>query len=151
MTDEHQKAAQARELLHSFRQVDRSMRHLMRIQADHLGLTPVQLLVVRILSESPDLSLNELSERVQLGCSTVSGVVKRLVECGVVERDRLNEDQRTVAIRLTGKGKQLQERAFGNGSLLSKALLKFLEFPDEDIQTLLKLHRALIQILQVDD
>src|SRR5579875_2279718 len=108
---EHAAQTRAREVLHSMRQVHRSMNTLMRMQADQLGVTPVQMLVMRALEEEPNLSLGELSERVALGCSTVSGVVKRLVESGLVHRDRLDEDQRTVAIRLTDAGQQLVAEA----------------------------------------
>lgn len=122
----------------------------MRLQGDALGLTPVQMMVIRVLAEESNLSLSELSERIQLGCSTVSGVVKRLVECDVVERDRLDEDQRTVAIRLTDKGRDLQNRAFGDDSLMWKALYNFLQLPEQDITTLLGLHKELIRKLKVE-
>lgn len=149
MVSEQQTAARAQELLHSFRQVQRSMTSLMRVQADRLGLTPVQMLVLHTLAEESNLSLNDLSERIQLGCSTVSGVVKRLVESGLVERDRLDEDQRTMAIRLTEHGRQLDNLAYGRDSLMSEAFLRFLKFTEEDIDTLLRLHKELIRILSL--
>jgi MarR family transcriptional regulator, organic hydroperoxide resistance regulator len=142
--------APARELLYSFREVHRSMNRLMRIEADRLDLTPVQMLVIRTLAEESNLSLSELAERIQLGCSTVSGVVKRLVDYGVVDRNRLDEDQRTVAIRLTEKGRQLENRVFGDDSRMSKVLTKLLQFPENDIQTLIRLHRELIRMLDID-
>jgi MarR family transcriptional regulator, organic hydroperoxide resistance regulator len=150
LTSEQQSRARARELMHSFRQVHRSMTHLMRIQAETVGLTPVQILVLRTLAEESNISLSELSHRIQLGCSTVSGVVKRLVESGFVERDRLDEDQRTVAIRITEKGRQLENTALGDDTLMSKALVRFLQLPEQDAQTLLELNRRLIQVLSME-
>jgi len=145
-----QSMARAKELMHSFRQVDRSITHLMRIQADTLGLTPVQMMVLRTLTEESNLSLTELAERIQLGCSTVCGVVKRLVDAGVIERERLDQDQRTIAIRLTEKGRQLASQAYGDDSLMSKALVRFLQLPEQDIETLLELNQQLIQVLKVE-
>ncbi|MDB5083132.1 MAG: MarR family transcriptional regulator [Bacilli bacterium] len=150
MTNEPESVAGARELMRSFRQVYRTMTQLMRTQADTVGLTPVQMMVVRTLAEESNLSLSELADRIQLGCSTVSGVVKRLVECEVVERDRLDEDQRTVAIRLTEKGRQIDNQVFDDHSLMSQLLDRFLQFPKQDIQTLLKLHQELIHILNAE-
>lgn len=150
MATGRESVARARELMHSLRQVHRSMTALMRLEADKLGLTPVQMLVLRTLADDPGLSLSELSDRLALGCSTVSGVVKRLVEAGLVERERLDEDQRTVAIRLTSRGEQLENVAFGDDSLMSKALLNFLQLPERDVQTLLELHAELIRLLNVD-
>ena len=138
------------ELIRSFRQVQRSINHLMRVQADSLDLTPVQMLVLRILQEKPNLSLNELSDRLELGCSTVSGVVKRLVHAGLIERERLEEDQRTIAVRLTSKGRELERLAFGDVSLVSQALLRFSELPEQKIDMLLDLHQQLIQILNAE-
>ncbi|WAH38273.1 MarR family transcriptional regulator [Alicyclobacillus dauci] len=126
------------------------MANLMRIQADKLDLTPVQIMILRILEEKPNLSLSELSERVQLGCSTVSVVVKRLVEDGVLERERLEQDQRTVAIRLTDKGRELNKQAFGEDSLLTLALQRFVRLPEKHIDTLLALHRELNAILSTE-
>lgn len=148
--EERDSSARAAQLIRSFRQVHRSMLKMMRIQADLLDLTPVQMMVLHALSEEPNLSLSDLAERVQLGCSTVSGVVKRLVEAGILERKRLEEDQRTIAIRLTEKGNQLDEQAFGDDSLMSKALRNLLQFPVENIDTLLALHQQLTEILDTE-
>lgn len=142
--------SRAKDLMNSYRQVHRTMKQLMRIQGDILGLTPVQMLVVRSLAEETNLSLSDLAERIQLGCSTTSGVVKRLVEAGIVERERLDEDQRTVAIRLTAKGKQLETQTYDDDSLTSKALSRFLQLPAADIETMLRLNRRLLSALTVD-
>ncbi|WAH38267.1 MarR family winged helix-turn-helix transcriptional regulator [Alicyclobacillus dauci] len=134
--------------MRSFRQVHRAMFHLMRVEADTLGLTPVQIMVIHAIKEEPNISLNELADRLQMGCSTVSGVVKRLVEAKILERERVEEDQRTIAMRLTDKGQDLEEQAYGDDSLISQAVLRFLELPDDDLDRLLQIHQRLIDILR---
>ncbi|MFB5188866.1 MarR family winged helix-turn-helix transcriptional regulator [Alicyclobacillus fastidiosus] len=134
-------------LIDSFRQVNRSMDRLWRHQAESLGLTLVQLMVLRSLTDDSDLSLGALAESCQIGCSTMSGVVKRLVESGAVERHRLEDDQRTIAIRLTPKGMELKNQAFGEESCMRNAFLRFLDLSDNDIDAMLALHQKLIEVL----
>ncbi|GEO26926.1 hypothetical protein AAC03nite_27110 [Alicyclobacillus acidoterrestris] len=136
------------QIIRSFRQVDRAMGQLMRKQGDRLGLTPVQMMVLHVLYEEPDLSLNELSERLELGCSTMSGVVKRMVEAGILQRERLEQDQRTIAVRLSERGRALQQQAFGEQSMLTVALGGLRDMPAEQIDIMLSIHRTLIEILK---
>jgi MarR family transcriptional regulator, organic hydroperoxide resistance regulator len=151
ITESLSATTRAKQLMQSYREVQRAMMQLMRIQGDPLGLTPVQMLVVRTLSETSDLSLSDLSKRIQLGCSTTSGVVKRLVESGIVDRERLDEDQRTVAIRLTDKGKELESLAYEDDeSFMSKALGRFLQLSPTDVETMLELNQKLLDVLAVE-
>ncbi|EPZ52718.1 MarR family winged helix-turn-helix transcriptional regulator [Alicyclobacillus acidoterrestris] len=136
------------QIIRSFRQVDRAMGQLMRKQGDRLGLTPVQMMVLHVLYEEPDLSLNELSERLELGCSTMSGVVKRMVEAGILQRERLEQDQRTIAVRLSERGRALQQQAFGEQSMLTVALGGLRDMPADQIDIMLRIHRTLIEILK---
>lgn len=137
-------------LLGSFRQFNKQLRHLLQLQADALGATPVQMLVLQVLSEFPDISLSELADRLQLGCSTISGVVKRLGEAGLIERERLAEDQRTVTLRLSDKGRMVEDNAFGEDSILRRSLEKLLTIPDADMAHLLETHRKMIEVLQAE-
>lgn len=136
--------------MRSFRQVNRAMGSMMRLQADDLGITPVQMVILRALENDANLSLSELSERLEIGCSTLSVVVKRMVELGLLRRDRLETDQRTVSIRLTDDGCTLREQAFGESSLLNIALNRFVDLPENKIDSLLEMHKILIEILSLE-
>lgn len=141
-------AVRAKQLLQSYREVNRSLNQFIREQTDGLGLTPVQILTIRALAETPGMSLSELSGQIQLGCSTTSGVVKRLAEAGIVERERLDEDQRTIAIRLTEKGQNIIRQSDDEEeSRLAKAVSRFMQLSAEDVDTLLELNQKLLQVL----
>jgi DNA-binding MarR family transcriptional regulator len=77
-----------------------------------------QLGALRIASRSPRISLKELSDKLYLHVSTVSGIISRLEARGYVTRTRDNEDRRVVNIELTNKGAKLIAGApfssFGN-------------------------------------
>jgi DNA-binding MarR family transcriptional regulator len=75
------------------------------------GVTTAQLFVLRQLSDSATLSLGELAERTLTRQSTVSTVVARLVEKGLVRRERAANDRRRLELSLTVTGRRLLSRA----------------------------------------
>ncbi|WP_340383973.1 MarR family transcriptional regulator [Streptomyces sp. SS7] len=80
---------------------------------DELGLTYPQYLVMLALWERDSLSVRELGTALQLESSTLSPLLKRLESQGLLLRERRPDDERSVALRLTGAGARLRERASG--------------------------------------
>jgi len=76
-----------------------------------MGLTHPQYLVMLALWGSEPMSVKELSEALQLDPPTLSPLLKRLEANGLVERQRLPEDQRTLAVTLTAAGRELRTEA----------------------------------------
>jgi MarR family transcriptional regulator, organic hydroperoxide resistance regulator len=64
-------------------------------------LTVPQILVLRALYDTDGLSLKELSARVGLAHSTLSGIVERLERRGLVERRTRPEDRRITGVFLS--------------------------------------------------
>lgn len=75
------------------------------------GVTAAQLFVLRQLADSDTLSLGEIAERTLTRQSTVSVVVARLVDRGLVRRDRAKDDRRRLELSLTSAGRRLLARA----------------------------------------
>ncbi|HET7627657.1 MAG TPA: MarR family transcriptional regulator [Bacillales bacterium] len=139
------------EVLRSIRKLNRALFQLLREAADLSDATAVQLMVLKTLSKQPDISLSELADHLQLGNSTMSGVVERLVTSGLIVRERSKEDRRTIVMRLTEAGMAKQEEAFGEDAYLTKRLSKILELPDEQLVLLLDTHQQLITKLEQRD
>jgi DNA-binding MarR family transcriptional regulator len=78
---------------------------------DELGLTYPQYLVMLALWEQDSISVRDLGAALQLESSTLSPLLKRLEAGGLLRRERRTDDERSVAIRLTESGAQLEERA----------------------------------------
>jgi DNA-binding MarR family transcriptional regulator len=76
-----------------------------------LGLTYPQYLVMLALWERSPRSLRDLSEALQLDPGTLSPLVKRLERSGLVTRARDEQDERTLALTLTEKGRRLRRQA----------------------------------------
>jgi DNA-binding MarR family transcriptional regulator len=80
------------------------------------GLTPRWYLVLLLVKGSPDLdersTVSELSERLHLAQSTVTELVARAEEAGLLRRDASPRDGRVAHISLTAEGESRLARAF---------------------------------------
>ena len=76
-----------------------------------MGLTHPQYLVMLALWGSEPMSVKDLSEALQLDPPTLSPLLKRLEAAGLLERRRLPEDQRSLAVTLTEQGRALRVEA----------------------------------------
>ncbi len=77
---------------------------------DALGLTYPQYLVLSALWESDGLTIGGIAERLDLEPSTITPLVKRLEQAGLLARERNPADERQVQVRLAEAGKALQSR-----------------------------------------
>lgn len=78
---------------------------------EELGLTYPQYLAMLVLWERDGLTVRELGRRLQLDSGTLTPLLKRLQQAGLVDRQRRRSDEREVEIRLTPEGRELRLRA----------------------------------------
>jgi DNA-binding MarR family transcriptional regulator len=78
---------------------------------EDLGLTYPQYLAMLVLWEKDGSRVSEIGERLQLDSATLTPLLKRLEQAGMIERKRSTEDERVVEIFLTANGKKLRKRA----------------------------------------
>jgi MarR family transcriptional regulator, organic hydroperoxide resistance regulator len=86
-----------------------------------LGVTYPQYLVLLVLWESDALSVSALGTRLQLDSGTLSPLLRRLETAGLIERNRMSSDERSVRVSLTARGSALRERAAGIPALVCAA------------------------------
>ena len=75
------------------------------------GISGARLFVMRQVEASPGLSIRELAARTHARQSTVSEVVSRLVEAGLVTRRASPTDARQAALSLTARGRRAMSGA----------------------------------------
>ncbi|QDH23753.1 MULTISPECIES: MarR family winged helix-turn-helix transcriptional regulator [Saccharibacillus] len=78
---------------------------------DDLNLTYPQYLVLLVLWDCEESSIKELSQVLSLDSGTLTPMLKRMEASGLLERSRSLEDERIVTVRITDKGRELQDRA----------------------------------------
>ncbi len=77
-----------------------------------LGLTSSQFDVVASLGNTSGLSMGELGERTLITKGTLTGVIDRLEQKQLVEREVPPDNRRSVIVRLTPTGSALFEQVF---------------------------------------
>ena len=82
------------------------------------GLTPQRYLLLLMIKGAPDGSerstVTELAERLQLAQSTVTELVRRAEEVGLVARETSALDGRVAHLRLTEEGERRLARSFSS-------------------------------------
>jgi len=114
-------------------------RRLARDAANRLGVTATQLNVLKLLEEIGELSLSELSRKLAAQNSTVTGIVDRMVQAGLVSREQSTEDRRVWRIKPTDQGLLLSRQAeVLPWDLLKNALTALDEREKDELVTLLQ-------------
>jgi DNA-binding MarR family transcriptional regulator len=93
--------------MNAVRSIVRALRINTRAIELKMGISLAQLFVLQQLAERSASSLNELAERTATHQSSVSVVVRRLVERGYVSRTSSNADKRRIEIDVTPIGRAL--------------------------------------------
>ena len=95
------------------------------------GLTPQRYLLLLMIKGAPGGSeqstVTELSERLQLAQSTVTELVSRAEEIGLVERERSSDDGRIAHLRLTEEGDRRLAEVFSSNERERHALAQAFE------------------------
>jgi len=86
------------------------------------GITPVQQLILMALGEEGSLSPAEISERIAMDSATLSGVLERMAEGGMIKREENPEDRRSIRVSLTARAKKMQEDLAGQRQAINEEL-----------------------------
>lgn len=106
---------------------------------DELGLTYVQYLALLVLWEESPLPVGAIGARLHLETSTLTPLLKRMEDGGLVTRTRDPRDERRVLIDLTPEAWAMQDRARG---VPEQVYSCFALAPDEAR----RLHRTLTEL-----
>ncbi|HYC50358.1 MAG TPA: MarR family transcriptional regulator [Gemmatimonadaceae bacterium] len=98
-------------VLDGVRRLDRGLRLAARHVERETGLSAAQLFVLEHLRDGAALSLNELASRTFTDRSSVSVVVDRLADAGLVTRETDPDDRRRARVRITARGRATLDRA----------------------------------------
>jgi DNA-binding MarR family transcriptional regulator len=137
------------EVMDGIRAVVRALRLNTRAIEKQLGISLAQLWVLQILEQKPADSLNELAVATATHQSSVSVVVSRLVDRGLVSRDASIEDSRRVSISITPPGRQVLRRA-PEQAAQARLLAGLREISPREIKVLTRALRRLASSMEID-
>ena len=107
------------------------MKRVGRSMADS-GLSHQQAMIVRLLAHGKTLKVSDLCREMSLTKGTVSGILARMEEGGLIEKYKEGRDRRNTFVRFTDQG-----RLFASGSrgILADSFDRlFAGFTEEEIQ-----------------
>ncbi|MDF2959362.1 MAG: hypothetical protein K0S39_1097 [Paenibacillus sp.] len=122
----------------------REITNLYRPFLNGLGITYPQYLVLMVLWEKQHCSVKEIGELLYLDSGTLTPMLKRMEDSGLVTRQRSKSDERIVVVQLTEEGQRLKEKAV----CIPESCIPRFQLSKEQYKTLLVQMNQLIQNLQ---
>lgn len=99
------------QLCFPFYAVSRLITRAYQDDLDLLGITYPQYLVLLVLWENDERTVNEIAEELILNTNTITPLLKRMENMNLLTRVSSKTDQRKVIISLTPIGKDMREQA----------------------------------------
>jgi len=133
-------------ILQLLRKITRAIDLHSRRLASQFGLTGPQLVCLRVLKNRGVLTPSKLAREVSLSQGTITGIIDRLLNRGLVTRDRSRIDRRSVSVDITKEGLKIISNA--PSPLQESFALKLRTLPQENQ---LVIHTILEQIVRMMD
>ena len=106
-----------------------------------LGLTYTQYITMMVLWEHKSVTVKELGKALYLDSGTLTPLLKKLEEKGLVTRRRSDEDERNLIVTLTDAGDALKDDALHIPSEMAKYVR--LNLPE-----IMEMHRSMYKLLE---
>ena len=119
----------------------REMIKLYKPWLDELGLTYTQYITMMVLWEHKAMTVKGLGQELFLDSGTLTPLLKKLEEKGLVSRRRSDLDERNLIVTITEEGEAMKDRALH----IPAEMTKCINLPKEDIRNL---YRMLHQMLE---
>ena len=112
---------------------------------DALGLTYTQYITMMVLWETPSVTSKQIGRRLYLDSGTLTPVLKKLEQKGLILRRRDESDERNLLVELTAEGEALKEQAVDIPAQIGACIRLA---PEDALQLYTLLHRMLETMAQ---
>ena len=113
-----------------------------------LNVTYPQYLILMVLWEEDGINMHTVSERTYFDSGTLTPLIKKLKQKGLIQIEVNKADRRNKILFLTPKGHRLKSTA----NDIPKSLMCFVPFSKEETQNFIRMTRRLhIALLEVED
>jgi DNA-binding MarR family transcriptional regulator len=119
-----------------------------RLSGEHVrecGLTHAQFDIIATLGNTDGMSYKELGDKTLITKGTLTGVIERLEQKQLVERERSPDDKRSWFIRLTPQGHKLFCEVFPK--VISRGADVFAHYSDAEFEALEKTLSGLKEVI----
>ncbi|MBH0347233.1 MarR family transcriptional regulator [Bacillus thuringiensis serovar muju] len=135
---------QVGEVVQSFVTINKEIIKFTHQNASSLGLTVQQMGILNTIYAIPNITLKDISERLSIPKSTVSVNVDDLVNLEFIERKQSDEDRREIKLKVTPKGQETSKKSIENSTSYKAMSLALQQLQEDDVQTLLRIHKTLL-------
>lgn len=113
-------------------------------QVSRHNVTAVQAMVLNFLYDGDRITAGRLGKKTGLDGATLTGILDRLEEAGLVTREQHPEDRRAIQVCLTGRGRDVAAKTSRLIAETNEAFLEGLDSDErEELRRLLKKVRFL--------
>ncbi len=137
------------ETVQSLRRIFKAIQDYSQEVSSSFGITGPQLWALKIVSQHPGIALGELSRKMFLHPSTVTGVVDRLENKGYVVRDRDSADRRVVKVNLTPGGQDLAAKA--PNPIQGKMIYGLMKLSENELDSIYEAVKRLAEIAEAEN
>jgi len=110
-----------------------------------MKITYPQYLVLLVLWETDNLTVNDIARRLLLNTNTITPLLQRMEAQGIIARKKSGDDERKVILSLTSKGKKMKKTA----ASIPQKLLKGLKSENLTIEDLTDLRDKLNLLIKI--
>ena len=122
----------------------REMIKLYKPFLDELGLTYTQYITMMVLWEHKAMTVKALGQELYLDSGTLTPLLKKLEEKGLVTRHRSDLDERNLIVTITEKGEAMRDQALH----IPGEMTKCINLPKEDIRDLYRMLHQLLEFVK---
>lgn len=115
---EDNELANVKDIEKHLRKIDYIIRKKGRVILNDFNITVPQFRALQILINDGEMTISELSQKMDLACSTITDLVDRMENAELVKRKKDKKDKRVVRIEVLSKG----------NNILDKVLQKRIEY-----------------------
>ena len=108
-----------------------------------LGLTYTSYITLMCLWEKDNISVKELGIRLFLDSGTLTPLLKKMETNGLITRQRGQQDERNVYIRLTDEGRRMEQQC---RDIPAKMMCRNVIEPEKAVKLIKELHELMTQI-----
>jgi DNA-binding MarR family transcriptional regulator len=136
--------------MQSLRRIFKAIQDYSQEVSKEFGITGPQLWALNTIYYANEIiSLGELSKKMYLHPSTITGLADRLEKKGYVLRDRGQKDRRVVKLQLTPKGRRLIRKA--PNPVQGKMIYGLKKLRREELNLIYSSVKKLVEIMEVQN
>ena len=140
---------QISETVQSLRRIFKAIQDYSQEVSNSFGITGPQLWALKMVSHHAGLALGDLSRKMYLHPSTVTGVIDRLESKGYVVRDRDSADRRVVKVNLTRAGQDLVANA--PNPIQGKMIYGLMKLSENELNIIYESVKRLAEIAEAEN